>query len=86
MLAVINSSAKPAPAQSPAPASWKIALLTFAGLYPLIMLMPVLFGPALTRMPLWLNTLLTLGVIVPAMNWLVMPFLTKALRRWLYPA
>ena len=78
------------PASGPAPATaapkWKMALLTFVGLYPLILLVPKLLGPTVAGWPLWLNTVASLAVIVPVATWGTMPLLTWVCRRWLYPA
>ena len=69
-----------------APPKWKMALLNIIGLYPLILLVPKLLGPTVAGWPLWLNTIATLAVIVPIVTWGVMPLLTWAFKRWLYPA
>ncbi len=83
------NTSPPAPGAPPDPAAtapkWKMALLTFGGLYPLILLVPKLLGTTVAAWPLWLNTLATLALIVPLVMWAVMPLLTKVFSRWLFP-
>ncbi len=63
----------------------KMAAITFLGVYPLTSLFPALFRKLLPGWhPLALNVVVT-GLVVACLTWLVMPLLTKAFRRWLFP-
>jgi uncharacterized protein len=69
------------------PPRWKMALVTWSGIFPLALLssqtVALLLGP-------WLHPALVVlaatGLIVAAMTWLVMPTLVRLLAGWLYPA
>lgn len=63
----------------------KMALVTFLGVYPLTSLLPPFFGKLLPDWHHLLRNVLVTGLIVALLTWVVMPFLTKALRRWLFP-
>ena len=67
------------------PPKWKMALVTMLGVYPLTSLLPPLgrhFLPGIH--PLVVNLIVTAGVVA-CLTWLVMPNLTRAFRRWLFP-
>ncbi len=73
---------KPAAKAPPKP---KMALVTFLGVYPLTSILPPLFRKLLPDWhPLLLNVVVT-GLVVASLTWVVMPFLTKRFRRWLFP-
>ena len=65
------------------PPRWKMALLTFAGVYPLTSLLPRFFGGLLAPLHPLLINLVTTGAIVGSLTWVIMPLLTRALRPWL---
>jgi len=64
-----------APDSPPPPPRWKMALLTFVVLYPVINVMTVA-----------LHTLVTTSLLVPLMTWVLMPGVSRIFVRWLYPA
>ncbi|MBL8471262.1 MAG: antibiotic biosynthesis monooxygenase [Rhodocyclaceae bacterium] len=68
------------------PPRWKMALVTWMGIFPLVLLMSATVGPVLGK---WvaptLVVLVTTGLITSAMTWLVMPVLVRLLASWLYP-
>jgi len=68
-----------------APPRWKMAITTFVGVYPVAYLVLRFIGPHETTWPASLRALLTAGILVPSLTWIVMPRLTKLLRRWLRP-
>ncbi len=68
----------------PAP-SWKIALLTWVGLWPTVTLVMWVVQPQLQGFPVPLQTLLLTAMIVPLMAWVHMPLLTRLFRGWLAP-
>lgn len=69
---------------SPPPARWRMALVTFAGVFPLTSLLPPIFNRLLQPMhPLLINVVVT-GLIVISLTWLIMPVFTRLLRNWLH--
>lgn len=67
----------------PAPAKWKMALVTWLALLPHVLLL----GELLPRdLPYPLGPALGTALPVASLTWLVMPRLSRLLARWLYPA
>jgi antibiotic biosynthesis monooxygenase (ABM) superfamily enzyme len=66
----------------PAP-SWKIALLTWVGLWPTVTVVMWAVQPTLAALPVPVQTLLMTALIVPLMAWVHMPLLTRLFRSWL---
>ncbi|MCX6951244.1 MAG: antibiotic biosynthesis monooxygenase [Verrucomicrobia bacterium] len=71
-------------APGPPPPRWKMALLSFAGVYPLTSLLPRLFGRWLAPWPPLLINVVVTGLIVFALTWVLMPVLTRVFRGWLH--
>jgi antibiotic biosynthesis monooxygenase (ABM) superfamily enzyme len=69
----------------PPPARYKMALLTWVTIFPLITLVVVVLGPLLEGLALVPRLAITTAVTVPIMTWLAMPRVTRLLRGWLYP-
>lgn len=67
------------------PPRWKMALLTTAALYPLLVAASLVVGDRLDPWPLVLRPAATTPVLVALMTWVVMPAVTRATYRWLYP-
>jgi uncharacterized protein len=70
---------------APPPPRYKMALVTWATIFPLITLVVVATAPLLGSLPLVARLAVTTGVTVPLMTWVVMPRVTRLLGRWLYP-
>jgi antibiotic biosynthesis monooxygenase (ABM) superfamily enzyme len=70
---------------APPPPPSKMALVTWATIFPLITLVVVATAPLVGGWPLVVRLAVTTGVTVPLMTWAVMPRVTRLLRRWLYP-
>lgn len=69
------------------PPRYKMALLTWLGIFPLITGILGLLGPIfLNGLPLVLRTLILTVVLVTLMTYVVMPWLTQLFSRWLYPS
>jgi uncharacterized protein len=69
----------------PAPPAYKMAIVTWATIFPLITLVVVVLTPLIRTLPLVVRLGLTTLATVPLMTWIVMPRVTWLLRRWLYP-
>jgi antibiotic biosynthesis monooxygenase (ABM) superfamily enzyme len=65
------------------PPRWKLALLQWAAVYPIITVMLVALGAALAPYPVPLRTLVLSGLLVPLMSFVVMPRVTRWARAWL---
>jgi len=76
----------PNPAALRSPPKLKLALATFCGVFPTVSAIQLLLGPTISRWPFLLARATFSACVVGALTWLVMPLVTRALRRWLYPA
>lgn len=70
---------------APPPPPYKMALLTWITIFPLITLVVIALDPLLEKLDLVPRLAVTTAVTVPIMTWLVMPRITRLLRHWLYP-
>lgn len=61
----------------------KLALLTWAGAYAVILGVLAVGGPALASWPLALRALVLSGLMVAAMTWVIVPVTTRLFRGWL---
>lgn len=68
-----------------APPPWKMTLITWAAIFPLITAIVVVFGHTLQSLPLVPRLGVTTAIAVPLMTWVVMPRVTRLLQGWLYP-
>jgi uncharacterized protein len=75
----------PARPGAPPPPPWKMAILTWITIFPLITAIVYFLGPTLARVPLVPRMAITTGIAVPVMTWILMPRVTRLLRTWLYP-
>jgi uncharacterized protein len=69
----------------PPPPPYKMALLTWITIFPLITLVVVVLGPQIDDVALVPRLGITTALTVPLMTWVVMPRVTRLLRGWLYP-
>jgi antibiotic biosynthesis monooxygenase (ABM) superfamily enzyme len=65
------------------PPRWKMAVLTWIGVWPTVLLVTVLISNRLTGWPFWLNNGFSDMFVVAALTWVVMPVLTRWARLWL---
>ena len=61
----------------------KLAVLTWAGAYTVVLLVLVIGGPAMAGWPLALRALVLSGLMVAAMTWVIVPVMTRLFRGWL---
>ena len=66
------------------PAPYKMALLTWITIFPLITAIVVIIGPLIEELPLVVRLGITTAIAVPLMTEVVMPRVTRLLRGWLY--
>lgn len=64
---------------------YKMALLTWLGVYPTSLLLTSVFAPFVGTWPSSLQALVFSGAMVTMLTWPVMPLLTRVFRFWLYP-
>ena len=67
------------------PPRWKMWLVSLVAVYPLVLAFQALLVPRVTRLPLPLRALLFPLVLLTLMTFVVMPMVTRLLRRWLGP-
>jgi uncharacterized protein len=72
------------PTMTPPP-RWKMWLVSLVAVYPLVLAFQVLVVPRMARLPLPLRALVFPLVLLTLITFVVMPMVTRALRRWLGP-
>lgn len=75
--------ALPATPASHPPVRWKMATLTWLGIFPTVSLLLFFVAPLLGPLPFLMRTAIITGLAVLMMTWLVMPRLTGAFKSWL---
>jgi hypothetical protein len=70
---------------APAPTRYKMAIVTWGAIYPLITFIVIASQPLVGSLPITLRLATTTLVTVPLMTRVVMPRVTWLLRGWLYP-
>ena len=66
------------PGEAPPP-RYKMALVTWITIFPLITAIVAITGPLIKELPLALRLAITTGLTVPLMTWVVMPRVTRLL-------
>ena len=69
--------------QSPPP-RWKMAIATFAGVFPTAAILNLTLGPAIRPWPFILSSVVFNAAMVALLTWIVMPLVTRALHSWLH--
>ena len=67
------------------PARWRIVVISVAGLLPLLEAVTYLLAPRLAALPVWGRPLVSVLILIPLMQYVVMPALSRAARGFLYP-
>ena len=66
------------------PARWKMAIVTYCGVLPTVLLWSNLLGPALAERHWLLKAIAVNAAVVITLAWVVMPLLTQIFHRWLH--
>lgn len=72
------------PLKAPPP-RYKMALITWLGVFITLAILTRLLAPLLSGLPVLLNQLITTGLVVAFLTYLIMPRLTRLFQWWLYP-
>jgi antibiotic biosynthesis monooxygenase (ABM) superfamily enzyme len=67
------------------PPRWKMWLVSIVAVYPLVLAFQALVVPTMAGLPLPLRSLMFPLVLLTLMTFVVMPVVTRVLRRWLGP-
>ncbi|WP_334151740.1 hypothetical protein [Microbacterium sp.] len=65
------------------PPRWKMAIITWLAVYPLITALLLLLGPLILGLPIPVITLILSVTLVALLSFVVMPLLTRAFQPWL---
>jgi len=68
-----------------APARWRTVVLSATALLPLLELISYLLAPRLAGFPVWARPLISVVIVIPLMQYVVMPALARPARSFLYP-
>lgn len=68
-----------------APARWRTVVLSAAALLPLLELISYMLAPRLAGLPIWARPLISVVIVIPLMQYAVMPALARPARGFLYP-
>jgi antibiotic biosynthesis monooxygenase (ABM) superfamily enzyme len=66
------------------PPRWKLAIITWIAIYPIITALLLILGPFILRLPIPIVTLILSVTLVVLMTFVVMPALTRVFRPWLH--
>jgi antibiotic biosynthesis monooxygenase (ABM) superfamily enzyme len=81
-----DANRRPAPGHTittATPKRWKLWLVTSAAIYPVITILATGADPVLHRLPLPARLALLIPATVAIMQWVLLPYLHRKLRRWL---
>lgn len=67
------------------PPKWKMATATFLGVFPVTMALNLTLSPMIREWQFVLRSALFNMGVVALLTWVVMPFVTRVLHRWLHP-
>lgn len=67
------------------PARWRTVVISAIGLLPLLEVVNYLLAPRLTGLAVWARPLISVAIVIPLMQYAVMPVLARAARGFLYP-
>jgi len=67
------------------PPRWKMAIATYLGVLPVVILLSLTLGPAIRSWNFLLSNALFNACVVALLTWVVMPLITRLLHGWLNP-
>jgi antibiotic biosynthesis monooxygenase (ABM) superfamily enzyme len=67
------------------PPKYKMAVSTFLGVFPVAMALNLSLGPVIRSWHFVLSNAVFNACVVTLLTWVVMPLITRVLRRWLFP-
>ncbi len=70
--------------QQTPPPRWKVAIVTWMGIFPTVLLLFILLGDILATLPLVLRVGTLTALVVLIMTWVVAPQLTRVMKPWLH--
>ncbi len=76
----------PGKAELVPPPRYKMVVVTWLAVFPLITLLSTILQPYITDVPLVLRVMLITAIAVPVMTYGLMPQMTRLFAGWLYPA
>src|SRR5438128_3494793 len=65
------------------PPRWKMAVATFLGVFPVAMVLNLTLGPVIRSWSFIVSNAVFNACVVALLTWVVMPIVTRILRRWL---
>ena len=66
------------------PPRWKMAIATYLGVLPVVVLLNLTIGPVIGGWGLLLGSSIFCACVVISLTWVVMPLITRVLRPWLH--
>lgn len=66
------------------PPRWKVAIMSWLGIFPTVLVLFLLLGETLAQWPLVPRVMTLTGLVVLIMTWIVAPQLTRILKPWLH--
>jgi len=69
----------------PSPPRYKMAIVTWLGVFPIVAIIFTLFGQWLNLLPTLVRTLVFTAVMVTLMTYVIMPRMARLFSFWLYP-
>lgn len=67
------------------PPRWKMAVATYLGVLPVVTILSLTLGPAISSWHFLLSNIVFNLCVVALLTWIVMPLVTRALHSWLQP-
>ncbi len=72
-----------ADSRSKSMAPWKLDVITWLAIYPLICGLILLLAPVLAKTSMWMDNLILTIILIPLLSRLVMPFMFRIFGKWL---
>ncbi len=65
------------------PPRYKVAFVTWLGLYPVLTALIFMMRPLIGELPMPMQTLLLTAIVVPMMTWFIAPIMQRLFAGWL---